>query len=211
MRATTSILNSALKHGNSLKRLVLTSSVTAVREDPTVPRTFSESNWNDAAVEAVKTKGPAAGPYVIYSASKVLAEKAAWEFVAAHESEISWDLVTINPPWIFGVSLFILPNFFLTVDVSPHVMQPSLGPAPTVDDINVSQREIYDTLSGVQTRISALLGGQGTWVHVAVAAEAHVRATHAPAAGGHRIIVRSGPFFYQDIRKFYIPFVSYIR
>jgi hypothetical protein len=59
--------------------------------------------------------------------------------------------------------------------------------------------------------ISALQGGQGNWVHVAVAAEAHVRATRAVAAGGHRIIVRSGPFFYQDIRKFHILFLSYIR
>ena len=38
-------------------------------------------------------------------------------------------------------------------------------------------------------------------MHVAVAAEAHVRATHAVAAGGERIIVRSGSFFFQDFRK----------
>ncbi|KAI0272958.1 hypothetical protein BGY98DRAFT_1099681 [Russula aff. rugulosa BPL654] len=163
VRGTTSILNSALKHGSALKRLVLTSSAMTAREHTTVPCTFSESNWNEAAVELVKTKASAAGPFVVYSASKTLAEKAAWEFVATHKSEISWDLVTINPPWIFGEDFF-LPN-------------PSLGPAPTVDDINVSQREIYDTLSGAKTMISALQG----------------------AAGGHRIIVRSGPFFYQDI------------
>ncbi|KAF8493052.1 D-lactaldehyde dehydrogenase [Russula emetica] len=178
VRATTSILNSALKHGSGLKRVVLTSSSTAIREETTVPRTFNESNWNEASVEAVKTKGSAAGPFVIYSASKTLAEKAAWEFVAAHRSEISWDLVTINPPWIFG---------------------PSLRPAPTVNDMNHSQREIYDTLSGARTSTSVQLRGQGNWVHIAVAAEAHVRATHAVAAGGQRIIVKSGTFFYQDL------------
>ena len=95
----------------------------------------------------------------------------------------------------------------LTADVNPRVLQPSLSPAPTVDDINTSQREIYDTLTGART---AQLQGQGNWVHVAVASEAHVRATHAVAAGGHRIIVRSGPFFYQDLRKFHIPFLSYV-
>jgi nucleoside-diphosphate-sugar epimerase len=105
VRGTTSILNSALKHGSSLKRLVLTSSVAAVRDQTTVPRTFNESNWNDAAVETVKTKGSEAGPVLIYLASKTLAEKAAWEFVAAHKSEISWDLVVINPPLIFGARL----------------------------------------------------------------------------------------------------------
>jgi nucleoside-diphosphate-sugar epimerase len=208
VRGTTSILNSALKHGGALKRLILTSSVAAVREDTTVPRDFNESNWNDSSVEAVKTKGSAAGPVLIYLASKTLAEKAAWEFVAAHKSEISWDLVTINPPLIFGARLPFFAVCPLEADVNQRVLQPSLSPAPTVDDINTSQREIYDTLTGART--TAQLQGQGNWVHVAVASEAHVRATHAVAAGGHRIIVRSGPFFYQDLRKFHIPFMSYI-
>jgi len=105
VRGTTSILNSALKHGSTLKRLILTSSVAAVREETAVPRTFNESNWNNSAVEAVKTKGSAAGPVMIYLASKTLAEKAAWEFVADHKSEISWDLVVVNPPLIFGVRI----------------------------------------------------------------------------------------------------------
>jgi nucleoside-diphosphate-sugar epimerase len=100
-------LNSALKNGSSLKRFILTSSAAAVREDTSVPRVFTESNWNNSAVEAVKTKGSAAGPVTIYLASKTLAEKVAWEFVAAYGSEISWDLVVLNPPWIFGVSLFL--------------------------------------------------------------------------------------------------------
>ena len=110
VRGTTSILNSALKYGSTVKRLILTSSVAAVREDTAVPRVFTESNWNNSAVEAVKTKGSAAGPVAIYLASKTLAEKAAWEFVDAHKSEISWDLVAINPPFIFGARfpLFIL-------------------------------------------------------------------------------------------------------
>ncbi|KAI0262311.1 D-lactaldehyde dehydrogenase [Gloeopeniophorella convolvens] len=178
VRGTTSILNSILKNGSSVKRIVLTSSVAAVREDTTVPRVFSEATWNNGSVEAVKTKGGAAGPVNIYLASKTLAERAAWDFVDAHKSEITWDLVVINPPWIFG---------------------PSLTPAPTVDDINTSQRELYDTLSGART--GAQLWAQGNWVHVDVVAEAHVRSTHVAAAGGQRIIVRSGLFFYQDIRE----------
>ena len=107
VRGTTSILNSALRHGSTLKRVILTSSVAAVREETSVPRVFSESSWNNAAVEAVKTKGSAVGPATIYVASKTLAEKVAWEFVAAYGSEISWDLVVLNPPLVFGVSLFL--------------------------------------------------------------------------------------------------------
>jgi hypothetical protein len=66
---------------------------------------------------------------------------------------------------------------------------------------------MYDTLSGART--GAQLRNQAHWVHVAVAAEAHVRATHAAGAGGERILLTSGNFFYQDLRKLYIPFVSF--
>jgi len=50
------ILKSALKHENTLKRLILTSSAVGAIELTTVLRFFTESDWNDAAVEAVKTK-----------------------------------------------------------------------------------------------------------------------------------------------------------
>jgi nucleoside-diphosphate-sugar epimerase len=112
VKGTMSILNSALKYGDTVKRFVLTSSCVAILESSTVPRFFTESDWNNAAVEAVKTQGSAAGPYTLYMASKTLAEKAAWEFVAEHKSEISWDLVSMNPAYIFGVkfsSVFQVP------------------------------------------------------------------------------------------------------
>jgi nucleoside-diphosphate-sugar epimerase len=120
VRGTTSILNSALKHGTTLKRVVLTSSVAAVREDTTVSCVFNESNWNNASVETVKTKGSAAGPVATYLASKTQAEKAAWEFVAAHSSEISWDLVVINPPLVFGARLSFSPSFLMQLN-SPRI------------------------------------------------------------------------------------------
>ncbi|KAH9034606.1 hypothetical protein EDB85DRAFT_995454 [Lactarius pseudohatsudake] len=175
VRGTTSILNSALKHGTGVKRIVLTSSVAAIREVTPTPRDYDETNWNNAAVATVESKGSAAGPGMIYLASKTLAERAAWEFVAAHKAELKWDLVALNPPFIFG---------------------PSLSPAQTANDINTSQKELYDTLAGART--GAQLRGEGNWVHVSLAADAHVRATHVAAAGGERIIVRSGYFFHQD-------------
>ncbi len=61
----------------------------------TVPHVFTERTWDETAVEAVKTKGSAPGSFVIYCASTTLAEKAAWEFVATYDPEISWDLVVI--------------------------------------------------------------------------------------------------------------------
>ena len=77
MRGTTSILNSALKHGTGVRRVILTSSVAAVREEAPTPRDYDETSWNNAAIAAVTSKGSAAGPFTIYLASKTLAERAA--------------------------------------------------------------------------------------------------------------------------------------
>ena len=65
-------------------------------------------------------------------------------------------------------------------------------PLLTIDDINTSQRELYDILSGART--GTQLQSQGNWVHVAVVAEVHVRVTHAVAAGGQCITIKSGSF-----------------
>ena len=128
VRGTTSVLNSALKHGSTVKRVVLTSSFVAVFEWVTEPRVFNESNWNEAAMEAAKTKGAAADAFTIYSASKALAEKAAWEFVDVNKSKISWDLVALNPPWLFGASLPSFYSFTITAKLSTHLY--SLRSAP---------------------------------------------------------------------------------
>jgi nucleoside-diphosphate-sugar epimerase len=106
VRGTASVLDSALKHGSTLKRVILTSSVAADQEDTAAPRVFAEGNRNHSAAKAAKTKGSAAGPVTIHLASKTLAEKVAWKFVAAYGSQISWDLVVLNPLSMFGVSLF---------------------------------------------------------------------------------------------------------
>jgi nucleoside-diphosphate-sugar epimerase len=143
VRGTTSILNSALKHGSTLKRVILTSSVAAVREETTVPRAFNESNWNNSAVEAVKTKGSEVGSVGIYLASKTLAEKAAWEFVATHKSEISWDLVVINPPLVFGASLLFSPSFSFIAEVSsPTYSLPSVPRRQLMTSIPLSMRSM---------------------------------------------------------------------
>ena len=104
VRGTTSVLHSALKHGSTVKRVVLTSSFVAIFEWVMEPRVYTEENWNNAALEAVKVKGSKPDAFTVYSASKALAEKAAWEFVETNKSKISWDLVALCPPWIFGAS-----------------------------------------------------------------------------------------------------------
>lgn len=69
----------------SIKRVVLTSSYISAA----MPQTgqdgskFDENSWNDQIVEMAKStpEGHPARGFFIYMASKVLGEKAAWEFV----------------------------------------------------------------------------------------------------------------------------------
>ncbi len=82
---------------NSVKRVVLTSSVAAIMGDNIdslqVPnQTFTEEHWNSTS--SLKHQP--------YPYSKTVAEKEAWE-IAKQQSK--WDLLTINPSFVMGPSL----------------------------------------------------------------------------------------------------------
>lgn len=90
---TRNVLNQVTKSG-SVKRVVLTSSSLALHtdaKDVTTSTTgvLNEECWNETASLS----------YQPYAYSKVMAEKAAWEFA---EGQDVWDLVVINPGLIMG-------------------------------------------------------------------------------------------------------------
>lgn len=107
---------------SALQRIVVSASCAAIIHFSDETVTVSEANWNDPPVIECKQKGKDASPLSKYAASKILAEKglsapfhqnffvsdavpeAAWEFYEQHRSEINWDICTINPPYVFGVS-----------------------------------------------------------------------------------------------------------
>ncbi|KAG1802497.1 hypothetical protein EV424DRAFT_1435252 [Suillus variegatus] len=117
VNGTVGMLKSALKYGQSVKRIVITSSGAAVLRDTTTPSTFSELNWNEQCLEIVREKGREAPNMMKYRASKTLAEKgtgyraysswtgdshiltAAWEFWNKHKASVGWDLTVLNPPY----------------------------------------------------------------------------------------------------------------
>ena len=102
----TGILTSALKHGQSVKRIVLTSTVGAICTPTLDPhRVFTESDWDDENVRKVHSKGRDALGLEKYQASKVLSERAAWDFWNTHRSEVGWDLTVIAPSFVFGPCL----------------------------------------------------------------------------------------------------------
>ena len=57
--------------------------------------------------------------------NNTLAERAAWDFWNGHKSEVGWDLVVLNPPFVFG---------------------PFLHDVDKPENLNESAREFYDTV-----------------------------------------------------------------
>ena len=87
----------AVAHADSVRRVVLTSSVAAVYGDVADlaghPRgAFDETDWNTTSTEAHQP----------YSYSKTVAEREAWKL---HDAQQRWRLVTINPSMVMGPAL----------------------------------------------------------------------------------------------------------
>jgi nucleoside-diphosphate-sugar epimerase len=87
---TLRVLRAARRAG--ARRVVLTSSFAAIGYGHRGPGPFDETVWTDVAA-----------PISPYIKSKVLAERAAWDFVETDGSGM--DLVVINPSGIFGPAL----------------------------------------------------------------------------------------------------------
>lgn len=104
---TTGILSDAAKVP-SVKRVVITSSIVTLLEPKEGKYVYSEADWFDTAPKLVEQYGVGASGGIKYIASKVLAERAAWEYVAKNKP--SYELVTVLPPWTWGVSESKLNN-----------------------------------------------------------------------------------------------------
>ena len=83
----------------------MTSSVSSVIHPAPDGYGFTEEDWNDHDIKEVEEKGSQASPVTMYNASKVLAERAAWKFVEENKGKIGFDLVTILPSFVLGVSI----------------------------------------------------------------------------------------------------------
>lgn len=94
VHGTKNLLSSVVKHKDSVKRVIVTSSVAAIvgnGDDVPPPKngkTYNEDDWNTSST-------PEGGAYFV---SKVQAEKAAWELAKAE----GLDLVVIAPNFVMG-------------------------------------------------------------------------------------------------------------
>ena len=85
---------------NRVKRCVITSSCASIlyRERPA--GLYDETHWSDPNFPDIS----------VYAKSKVLAEKAAWDFLASLPEAEKFELVTILPGFVLGPSLRLEPS-----------------------------------------------------------------------------------------------------
>ena len=83
----------ACARARGVQRVVLTSSMAAVTDEPDADRVLTEADWN---TKSTLDRNP-------YYLSKTLAERAAWDFMARERP--AFDLVAVNPFVIMGPSL----------------------------------------------------------------------------------------------------------
>lgn len=165
-----------------VRRVVITSSVQSIIEPKTAdqtPYTFTEIDWNDDSVRAVETQGTKASGFDKYSASKSLAERAAWAFMKENAAALPFDLVTINPPYIWG---------------------PIIHDVRSVSALNESHAVFLEGIkTGSQKSAEETGTFTGNMVDVRDVAHAHSLVLEKAEAGGERFITASTPFSWQDI------------
>jgi len=91
VKGTRNVLASCKKAG-TVKRVVLTSSMAAITDEPESDHVLTEEDWNTKSTLERNA----------YYLSKTLAEKEGWKFVA--EENAGFDLVVINPFLVIGPS-----------------------------------------------------------------------------------------------------------
>ena len=101
------VLQSSMKPGNNVKRVVFTSSAAAMTSELPEPRPLNESDWNEASLKVLEEKGRQASIPDKFSACKVVTERAMWAFMDAHKDTVKFDLVVLHPVWTIGPPLDI--------------------------------------------------------------------------------------------------------
>lgn len=168
IKGTHGVLQAIKANAPTVKRVVITSSFASI-VDPTKglwpEKTYTEKDWSPldhkTALES-QSNG--------YRASKALAEKTAWDFVANEKP--NFDLVTMCPPLVLGPIVHYLNS---------------------LDSLNTSNQRVRDIMQG---KCKEEIPETGTYIFINVndLALAHVKAIETPAAGGKRFLISAGNF-----------------
>ncbi|RDW61293.1 Nad dependent epimerase [Coleophoma crateriformis] len=163
----------AASQEESVQRVVLTSSFASVydaRKGLNPEKTYTEEDWCPLTYEDGKN---AAITPVAYRASKVLAEKTAWNFM--EEKHPKWDLVTLCPGMVFGA---LLPGAIESIA--------QLNTSNAIVWSLIDAKSVPDTKAPIWTSATAL-------------AAAHTSALVTAAASGERFLVTNGTYDFQEL------------
>ncbi|KIM31787.1 hypothetical protein M408DRAFT_318074 [Serendipita vermifera MAFF 305830] len=159
----------------SVKRIVVTSSVVTFLEPKEGKYVYTEADWYDAAPKLVEQQGRSAPGRLKYIASKLLAERAAWDWVK--ENKPSFELVTVLPPWVWGKSVLGDPGH-IRPEASNNRLLAALERAR---DGTLDLTEIANFTDALDI------------------AEGHVKALTTPGISGERFIILGHSPTWQDI------------
>lgn len=126
VNGTETLLESCLK-SDCVKRVILTSSIAAITDEPDSTKIFTEKEWNTMSS---LDRNP-------YHYSKTVAELAAWDFIM--KKRPAFDLVAINPFMVIGPSLG--PSLNTTNEMIRDIM---IGVYPGIMDINWGFIDVRD-------------------------------------------------------------------
>jgi dihydroflavonol-4-reductase len=174
-----------------VKRVILTSSIAAVLQGVT-GKTYDESDWLD----------PNSPGNTAYAKSKVMAERAAWDFVRDHAPDIA--LTSINPGFVtgppldaeYGSSIGVVKRFLAGKDP----MLPAIA-IPTVDVRDVAEMHLR-ALQRPETAGKRYLASSGTlWMtDMAKAMKAEFPARKLPTRTAPSWIVRLMSLFDAELK-----------
>ncbi|KIO32214.1 hypothetical protein M407DRAFT_215059 [Tulasnella calospora MUT 4182] len=176
---TINLLNSVERYGTEVKRFILTSSAVTLLEPKEGEYTYTEADWFDTALKIVKAQGAKAHPGLIYTASKILQERAAFDFVEKKKDRLGFDLVALLPVYVLG------PPVDAFVDTA-SLKSGSLGLMYNAFN-DPDGKDWPDLIS----RVDVL-------VDVRDVAELHCRALVTEKVAGERFLLAGDSFHWQD-------------
>lgn len=158
------VLKAAAAHAGTVKRVVVTSSFASVHGEASVDpeKSYNEEDWTNSEATDLDA----------YTKSKVLAEKAAWDYVKELPDDQKFELSVINPVFVLGPPL--MESHKNSTSVS-YMMQIVNRTYPAVPKVMFPVCDVRDV------------------------AKAHVKAMTLPEAANHRHIISTDSFWMKDV------------
>ncbi|GFZ45475.1 hypothetical protein JCM24511_03201 [Saitozyma sp. JCM 24511] len=176
VNGTVGVLKSIQKNAPQVRRVVYTASSGSINGPGGPPTRYTEADWNSVDLAKCAEMGSDAPGDSKYRASKVLAERAFWQFF--DDEKPTFDGATIHPPMVYGPIVHQCDD--------PKKLNHSVG------------NRIYPYVAG-RMKQSDLPESGSNFVDVRDVALAQVKAMTLPEAGGERFIVSNGPYSGNDV------------